>query len=62
MINEKNLINDGLTINADATCVNNGEITWSYNQGVILGGLAELYKATGNSTLLAKAVDIAEDT
>lgn len=41
MINAQGLINDGLT---DA-CVNNNGIQWSYNQGVILGGLAELYKA-----------------
>lgn len=60
MINKGNLINDGLTIKANGTCVNNGEETWSYNQGVILGGLVELYKATGNSTLLSKAVAIAE--
>lgn len=60
MINNNNLVNDGLTINADGTCVNNGENTWSYNQGVILGGLVELYKATGNSSLLTEAVNIAK--
>lgn len=60
MINKNNLVNDGLTIKANGTCINNGEETWSYNQGVILGGLVELYKATGNSTLLSKAVAIAE--
>lgn len=60
MINSDNLINDGLTINSDGTCVNNGETIWSYNQGVILGGLLELYKANGNASLVTQAVTIAE--
>lgn len=46
LINKDNLINDGLN---DA-CVNTGEsTTWTYNQGVILGGLVELHKATGSN-------------
>lgn len=60
MINSQNLINDGLTINADGTCTNNGDTTWTYNQGVILGGLVELYKANGNASLLTEATTIAE--
>lgn len=60
MINDNNLVNDGLDIYANGTCVNNGETTWTYNQGVVLGGLVELYKATGNSSLLDEAVAIAE--
>ncbi|KUI68847.1 hypothetical protein VM1G_04177 [Cytospora mali] len=59
MINDNNLINDGLTINANGTCTNNGETEWSYNQGVILGGLVELHKATGKSDLLSEAAVIA---
>jgi predicted alpha-1,6-mannanase (GH76 family) len=55
MINSGNLVNDGLT----SSCTNNGETTWTYNQGVILGGLAELYQATGNTSLLAAAEKIA---
>lgn len=57
MINSQNLINDGL----DANCRNNGLQTWSYNQGVILGGLTELFLATGDvkyrdrATIIAKA-------
>ena len=39
MINSQNLINDGLDL---STCKNNGQNTWTYNQGVILGGLVEL--------------------
>ncbi|KAK2793169.1 hypothetical protein FQN52_001815 [Onygenales sp. PD_12] len=42
MINEQNNINDGLDLQ---TCKNNGANVWSYNQGVILGGLVELTKA-----------------
>lgn len=60
MINQDNLINDGLRIQSDGSCVNNGMPTWSYNQGVILGGLVEMHRATGNKTLLDEAVKIAE--
>ncbi len=42
MIDAKSLINDGLTTN----CANNGETTWTCNQGVILDGLTDLYKVT----------------
>lgn len=55
MINSRNLINDGLTSN----CRNNNMTEWSYNQGVVLGGLVELYRATGNATLLDDANTIA---
>jgi predicted alpha-1,6-mannanase (GH76 family) len=56
MINSSNLVNDGLT----SSCTNNGETTFTYNQGVILGGLAELYQATGNASLLTEANAIAK--
>lgn len=55
MINAQNLVNDGLT----TSCENNNETTWSYNQGVILGGLTDLYKVTGNVTYLGQANSIA---
>jgi predicted alpha-1,6-mannanase (GH76 family) len=55
MINSSHLINDGL----DAHCANNHKTTWTYNQGVILGGLSELYKQTRDSTLLSEANAIA---
>ncbi|KAI0132150.1 glycosyl hydrolase [Xylariales sp. AK1849] len=55
MINSDNLINDGL----DDNCKNNGMQEWTYNQGVILGGLVELYKATNNASLLVEAQTIA---
>lgn len=57
LINSQNLVNDGLD-----GCANNGETTWTYNQGVIIGGLTDLYKATGNSSYLAQAQAIAEAT
>lgn len=59
MINGSNLINDGLTINSNGTCGNNGQAVWTYNQGVILSGLAELYKADGSAAVLSEAVKLA---
>jgi predicted alpha-1,6-mannanase (GH76 family) len=60
MINSSNLINDGLNIDqTTGQCTNNGQTTWTYNQGVILAGLAQLYIATGNTSLLTEAEKIA---
>lgn len=56
MINSDNLINDGL----DSNCKNNGQVTWSYNQGVIIGGLVELYKATLEQSYITEARSIAD--
>jgi len=56
MINSEHLINDGLTND----CKNNKRETWSYNQGVILGGLVELSKAKSNSSYLDVARKIAD--
>ncbi len=58
MINEKHLINDGL----NKECKNNGAKIWSYNQGVILGGLVELHKADHDPSLLTQANEIAQAT
>lgn len=55
MINQGNLVNDGL----DDSCANNAGVTWTYNQGVILAGLAQLYQATGNHSLLTRAEELA---
>jgi predicted alpha-1,6-mannanase (GH76 family) len=55
MINSSGLVNDGL----DARCANNQQTTWTYNQGVILAGLAQLYRATGNADQLREAETIA---
>jgi predicted alpha-1,6-mannanase (GH76 family) len=53
MRNSQGLYNDGLSSN----CQNNGQTTWTYNQGVIASGLASLYVTTGstNTTLLDQA-------
>lgn len=59
MINAQGLINDGLTSKNPKACTNNGGNTWSYNQGVILGGLVELYKADHEPALLRQAEEIA---
>lgn len=55
MINSQNLINDGL----NSSCQNNHGTTWTYNQGVILGGLAELYQLDPDPSLSASANAIA---
>lgn len=59
MINAQNLVNDGLNSSDPNACINNGKTTWTYNQGVILGGLVELYKADNDSTLVPQAEAIA---
>jgi len=58
MINADYLINDGL----DSNCKNNRQTEWTYNQGVILGGLFYLHQITGNATLLTIAESIASAT
>ena len=55
LINSQNLINDGLTSN----CQNNGGPTFSYTQGIILSGLAELTWATNNETYNELAITLA---
>jgi predicted alpha-1,6-mannanase (GH76 family) len=59
MINSSNLVNDGLVIDGK-TCRNNGQNTWTYNQGVILGGLTDMYRITGDISYLAQAQAIAD--
>lgn len=56
LINADNNINDGLDLK---TCKNNNGIVWSYNQGVILGGLVELNKAQPDNSLIVTAQNIA---
>ncbi len=57
MINDELLINDGLD---SETCRSNGDETWTYNQGVVLGGLVELATATGDSGYLDRARKLAD--
>jgi len=59
MINWQHLVNDGLET---STCRNNGQTTWTYNQGVILGGLILLDAAVPNRTMLEHAEQIAHAT
>jgi predicted alpha-1,6-mannanase (GH76 family) len=56
MIGPDGLVNDGLT----AGCANNGGTTWTYNQGVILGGLAALCELTGEAGYLRQGEVIAD--
>ncbi len=55
MINLAGQVNDGLT----ASCMNNGGNPWTYNQGVILAGMSELYHITGDKAYLQLAEKIA---
>ncbi|KAK0711101.1 glycoside hydrolase [Lasiosphaeris hirsuta] len=59
MINSENLINDGL-VEKDGVCSNNGLPVWSYNQGVILAALTELYRATNDTSYLDQGRKIAD--
>lgn len=56
MINSDSMVNDGL----NERCENNRHPTWTYNQGVILGGLVELYRSTGDTNLLQQARTLAD--
>ena len=58
LIGPSGLINDGLT----ADCANNGGPTWTYNQGVVLGGLAALHDITGDRDYLRHGEFIADAT
>ncbi len=55
LIGPAGLVNDGLT----ADCANNGGTAWTYNQGVIVGGLAVLHEITGDGAYLGQAEAIA---
>lgn len=57
MINGDNIVNDGLDMN---TCKNNKQTVWTYNQGVILGGLVALDKANPNKEYIDLATKIAD--
>jgi predicted alpha-1,6-mannanase (GH76 family) len=74
MINERGTINDGLNDQCQNNnlvswtllptyrdhVLTRTQTTWSYNQGVILGGLVELNKAAPNDTYLPLATRIAK--
>jgi predicted alpha-1,6-mannanase (GH76 family) len=56
LIGAAGLVNDGL----DQACQNNRGQTWTYNQGVVLGGLAALYEITGDARYLRQGEAIAD--
>jgi predicted alpha-1,6-mannanase (GH76 family) len=56
LIGADGLVNDGL----DDSCQNNGGQTWTYNQGVILGGLAALHQITGDAAYLRQGEALAD--
>ncbi len=56
LINGSGLVNDGLT----SGCQNNGQTVWSYNQGLAVGAAVEMWRATGNASLLTQARRLAD--
>jgi predicted alpha-1,6-mannanase (GH76 family) len=58
VIGASGLVNDGLT----PACQNNGQTTWTYNQGVILGALAAMFEITGDRDYLTQGESIANAT
>lgn len=52
MLNSQNLVNDGIDL---STCRNNGDVTWTYNQGVLINALVQLNSLTGDANALATA-------
>jgi predicted alpha-1,6-mannanase (GH76 family) len=63
MINSEGLVNDGLGSRSGHTtaqmCRNNGQRTWTYNQGVLLGGLAELSRLQPDASIAQTAQRVA---
>lgn len=61
MINQNHLVNDGLTIDkTTGRCTNNGRTVWTYNQGVVLGALAEWSRINSDTALLTEARVLAD--
>jgi predicted alpha-1,6-mannanase (GH76 family) len=58
MIGPGGLVHDGLT----EACASNFGTTWTYNQGVVLGGLAALRDITGDDGYLRRGQAIADAT
>lgn len=56
MIGSSGLVNDGLS----SSCANNGSTVWSYNQGLAIGGFTQLWRSTGDASLLATARTLAD--
>jgi predicted alpha-1,6-mannanase (GH76 family) len=56
LINSAGLVNDGLS----GDCHNNGQTVWTYNQGLGIGGLLELWRGTGETRFLDTARRLAD--
>jgi hypothetical protein len=56
LVNSSGLVNDGLT----GGCANNGGTVYTYNQGLAIGAGVEVYRATGNSAVLATTQRLAD--
>jgi predicted alpha-1,6-mannanase (GH76 family) len=52
MLNSGNLVDDGIDT---ATCRSNGDVTWTYNQGVLINALVQLNRLTGDADALSTA-------
>lgn len=59
LISDNFQVIDGLNFD---TCGDGWTATFTYNQGVVLGGLVDLWRATGDESLLEMAVNIADAT
>jgi len=57
MLNASNLVNDGINL---STCKNNGDVTWTYNQGVLINALVQLNGLTGDAGALTTARKIGD--
>jgi len=55
MRNSQGLWNDGMDSSNPNACKNNGQTTWTYNQGVIASGLSLLAKINNDPSLLTEA-------
>lgn len=60
MVNAEGTVDDGLEVLKGGGCRSNGGTVWSYNQGVVVSGLVELFDATGEEIFLRRAVGFAE--
>jgi Glycosyl hydrolase family 76 len=56
MIDSSGLVDDGLT----TACKSNGQTTWTYNQGIVVGALVELFNATSDTSYLQQAQKLAD--
>jgi hypothetical protein len=56
LIDSSGLVNDGLT----GSCANNGQTVWTYNQGLAIGAAVEVWRATGDASVLATGRRLAD--